>query len=142
LFRSRFVPELADGVAISPSAGTFVEHVLLMSDEKRTNHDVMQRAAERPITGTGATSTIAASGGLDVPGREIHPTQDVTANSTREPFPGEREVDTLMPTTQGIMAGTGYGDEAPASDLTNTMDETTKREHAREGGGGNGGHRG
>ena len=119
-----------------------VEHDSRMADEKRTNHDVMQRAAERPITGMGATSTIAASGGLDIPGREIHPSQDVTASSRRESFPGERELDTLVPTTHGIIGGTGYGDEAPGSNLADTMDEATKREHTREGGGGNGGHRG
>ena len=113
-----------------------------MADEKRTNHDVMQRAAERPITGAEETTTVAASGGLDIPGREFHPSHDLTSSNTREPFPGERELDTLMPTTHGIIGGTGYGDEAPASNLSDTMDEATRREHAREGGGGNGGHRG
>lgn len=37
-------------------------------DDKRMNHDVMKRASERPLSGPGATDTVAASGGLERPG--------------------------------------------------------------------------
>jgi hypothetical protein len=32
-------------------------------------HDVMQRASELPVAGPAATKTLAASGGLELPGR-------------------------------------------------------------------------
>jgi hypothetical protein len=32
------------------------------------NHDVMQRASELPVEGAAATDTLAASGGLELPG--------------------------------------------------------------------------
>ena len=34
----------------------------------RMNHDVMRLASERPVEGPAATDTLAASGGLEVPG--------------------------------------------------------------------------
>jgi hypothetical protein len=35
----------------------------------RMNHDVMRRASEMPLHGAAGTDTLAASGGLDLPGR-------------------------------------------------------------------------
>lgn len=52
--------------------GTVVEHDPLMADNKQMNHDVMREASQRPIEGAGATDTVAASGGLEVPGHEDH----------------------------------------------------------------------
>jgi hypothetical protein len=51
-----------------------------------------------------------------------------------ERIPGERDSDTAMHSEPGIMAGTGYGENIPA-DQPHTLDERTRRERAREGGG-------
>jgi hypothetical protein len=98
--------------------------------DKWMNHDVMQRAAERPITGEGATATVAASGGLEVPGRELHGLTDVVASSGHELIPGEREQDTAL------MMSHAFGEEQAGFDIESTLDEETRHEHAREGGGG------
>ena len=37
----------------------------------RMNHDVMKRASEQPVSGPAATDTLAASGGLEVPGHAL-----------------------------------------------------------------------
>jgi hypothetical protein len=46
-----------------------------------------------------------------------------------ERIPGERERDTLVPLSHP------FGEELQGSDLANTMDERTRREHELEGGG-------
>ena len=51
-----------------------------------------------------------------------------------ERIPGERESDTAMPSTPGIMGGTGYGENLPANQ-PDSMDERTRQEKAIEGGG-------
>ena len=38
-------------------------------DGGRMNHDAMRRAAELPVEGPAATDTVAASGGLELPGQ-------------------------------------------------------------------------
>ena len=37
----------------------------------RMNHDVMRRASEMPVKGAPGTDTLAASGGLELPGRVL-----------------------------------------------------------------------
>jgi hypothetical protein len=37
----------------------------------RMDHDAMRRAAELPVTGPAASDTLAAGGGLDLPGRAL-----------------------------------------------------------------------
>ena len=39
----------------------------------RMNHEVMRRAAEMPVEGAPGTDTLAASGGLELPGRVTQP---------------------------------------------------------------------
>jgi len=51
-----------------------------------------------------------------------------------EPIPGERDPETAMPSEPGIIAGTGYGDNIPAGSAI-PLDEETRREIARAGGG-------
>lgn len=101
----------------------------------RMTHDVMHRAAEMPIEGGGAPNTLAASGGLELPGGVAHGHPHEQHDATEEePIPGERERNTATHSERGIIAGTGYGENIPA-DQPDTMDEVTHREHAREGGG-------
>ena len=38
-------------------------------DGGRMNHEAMRRASELPVDGAAATDTLAASGGLELPGR-------------------------------------------------------------------------
>jgi hypothetical protein len=62
-------------------------------------HELMREAALRPITGPASTDTLAASGGLELPAHESHPSTPSTAHAedtrAREPIPGERDVTTL-----------------------------------------------
>jgi hypothetical protein len=39
----------------------------------RMDHEVMRRASELPVEGAAATDTLAASGGLELPGRVAQP---------------------------------------------------------------------
>jgi hypothetical protein len=41
-------------------------------DGGRMNHETMRRASELPVEGAPATETVAASGGLELPGRMGH----------------------------------------------------------------------
>jgi hypothetical protein len=44
---------------------------------ERMDHEKMRRASELPVTGPAATDTLAASGGLELPGRAAEgPTPD------------------------------------------------------------------
>ena len=99
----------------------------------RMDHEVMRRASELPVTGAPATDTLAASGGLELPGGGAagSATNDATIE---EPIPGERDSATAADSERGIIAGTGYGENIPA-EQADTMDERTHAEHAREGGG-------
>jgi hypothetical protein len=54
-----------------------------------------------------------------------------------ERIPGERESDTAMPSTDGIIAGTGYGENIPPNQ-PDSLDERTRHERAIEGGGSEG----
>jgi hypothetical protein len=70
-----------------------------MADDKRMNHDVMREASERPLEGAAATDTVAASGGLEVPGQENRgntPAQRKDrAASEREPAPTAASIDKM-----------------------------------------------
>jgi hypothetical protein len=109
----------------------------------RQDHDVMRAAAMRPISGPASTDTLAAGGGLDVPGREPHP-ELATAGSggdaarlqdCHERIPGERDATTLTHRESGAIGGQFAGADIPAPDPSSWMDERTAFEHAREGGG-------
>jgi hypothetical protein len=51
-----------------------------------------------------------------------------------ERIPGERDPGTEMDSDVGIMAGTGYGENIPPAQ-SDTLDERTREERMREGGG-------
>lgn len=53
----------------------------------------------------------------------------------REPFPGERESDTLTGTEPGAVGGVGFGQDVPSVDSDLTMDRETVRQREIEGGG-------
>lgn len=105
----------------------------------RQDHEAMLAAAQRPVAGPAASPTLAASGGLEVPGRA----PDRAArhappprSSRAEPIPGERDPSTLTHREPGAMGGRFSGDDTPPPDPRAWLDEETAREHRREGGGG------
>ncbi len=62
----------------------------------RQDHDAMRAGSLRPVNGPASTDTLAASGGLELPGGERH-AEDVAAESpVHEPIPGERDASTQM----------------------------------------------
>ena len=108
----------------------------------RQDHDVMRATAMRPVTGPASTDTLAAGGGLDVPGREAHPELAMPADrSTADPgdhhemIPGERDATTLTHREPGAIGGQFSGADTPSPDPSAWLDEKTAFEHAKEGGG-------
>jgi hypothetical protein len=67
--------------------GTLVEDPNAMADDsKRMNHDVMHEASRRPLeVDEGATDTVAASGGLELPGKEGRATRGSPRRRARVP---------------------------------------------------------
>ncbi len=59
----------------------------------RMNHDVMDRASRLPVTGPAATDALAASGGLDLPGRALE-------GSTPEQQQDRADTEQVPPPTQ------------------------------------------
>lgn len=102
----------------------------------------MRDAAMRPVVGGASTDTVAAAGGLEVPGREPRSTVALADRLPHRPelvmIPGERDASTLTHREAGAVSGQFAGADIPGTpDLT--MDEQTARERAREGGGREGG---
>jgi hypothetical protein len=66
-------------------------------DGGRMNHDAMRRASELPVEGPAATDTLAASGGLERPGRVMQRASDDQqadrANAEREYPPTAASID-------------------------------------------------
>jgi hypothetical protein len=108
----------------------------------RQDHDVMHDAAMRPMTGPASTDSMAASGGLEMPGGESHPELAHTApadSNTHHPheiIPGERDASTLTHREPGAVGGRFAGADVPSPDPHEWLDDDTAREHALEGGGG------
>jgi hypothetical protein len=108
----------------------------------RQDHDVMHDAAMRPVSGPASTDSLAASGGLEIPGRESHPElahtapADSSAHHPHEMIPGERDATTLTHREPGAVGGRFAGADVPSPDPHEWLDEQTAREHALEGGGG------
>ena len=73
---------------------------------ERMDHEKMRRASETKVTGPAATDTLAASGGVELPGRAKEP-------AVPEPIPGEHDHTTEAPTQPGIVGTTGYGADLP-----------------------------
>jgi hypothetical protein len=102
----------------------------------------MRAAAMRPVSGPASTDTLAAGGGLDVPGREPHPELAAAGDRTalgagehHEMIPGERDVTTLTHREPGAIGGQFAGGDTPSPDPSTWLDDQTAFEHAREGGG-------
>jgi hypothetical protein len=103
----------------------------------------MREAATRPIAGPASTDTLAAIGGLDVPGREPHahdpgsPSRGGAASHGGESalIPGERDASTLTHREPGAVGGQFAGADIPAASPQGWMDERTASDHAHEGGG-------
>lgn len=95
----------------------------------------MRRAAELPLNGPAASDTLAASGGLELPGRERSPVPAPVAGEGYEPIPGEHDHTTEALTPPAIVGSTGFGADLPASNTDPTLDDETKRQIRWEGGG-------
>ena len=110
---------------------------------ERMDHEKMRVASELPITGPAATDTLAASSGLELPGREIAaapaepPREEATKpdEPTNEPIPGEHDHTTEMPTQPGIVGTTGFGEDLPATETDPTLTEEGRQQNRWEGGG-------
>ena len=62
----------------------------------RQDHDAMRAGALRPVEGPASTDTLAASGGLELPGGERNTERVATESPVHEPIPGERDASTQM----------------------------------------------
>jgi hypothetical protein len=65
-------------------------------NQGRQDHDAMRAGALRPIEGPAGSETLAASGGLELPGGERRTEHVVAASPKHEPIPGERDPSTQM----------------------------------------------
>ena len=97
-------------------------------------HEVMQADASRPVTGPASTNTLAAGGGLEVPGREPHPYVVEHETMSHEPIPGERDPATLTTREPGAI-GTLSGSQLPQTDARALLSEDDIEELRRDGGG-------
>jgi hypothetical protein len=104
----------------------------------RQDHEAMRQGAMRPVSGPAATDDLAASGGLEIPGRERHPEASGAPAGPvqRELIPGEREIDTLTHREPGAIGGQFTGEDTPAPRRSDWLAEETAIERALEGGGG------
>jgi hypothetical protein len=93
----------------------------------------MQANASRPLTGPASTSTLAACGGLDAPGRELHPYAVGHETLSHEPIPGERDRETLTAREPGAM-GTFSGAQLPRADPQARLTEDEIEGFRRDGG--------
>jgi hypothetical protein len=92
----------------------------------------------RAVTGPASTDTLAAGGGLELPGGEEHEVRLDTEAPAPEPIPGEHDATTLTHRQPGAMGGQFAGADIPAADGGHMMDADTARLHRQEGGGGSG----
>jgi hypothetical protein len=97
-------------------------------------HQVMQADASRPVTGPASTNTLAAGGGLEVPGREPYPRVVQHETLSHEPIPGERDPETLTAREPGAI-GTLSGAELPRTDAQALLSADDIEELRRDGGG-------
>lgn len=94
----------------------------------------MREAAQLPIAGPASTDTLAASGGLELPGHRAHEGRAADTVAA-EPIPGERDVSTITQRQPGAFGGRFTGGGAPPVDPTHVMDEATMHDRKIEGGG-------
>jgi hypothetical protein len=98
------------------------------------NHDVMRADASRRLTGPASTDTLAAGGGLELPGREPDASAVTRETLAHEPIPGERDPGTLTTREPGAM-GTASGAERPPADAAASLSADDIEELRRDGGG-------
>ena len=108
-----------------------------LTDVPEQNHEAMRAAAMRTVSGPAATPTVAAGGGLDVPGAEpgapAVPIVGIDRADAHEPIPGERDGTTLTHREPGAMGGAFNGADNVSGDAGLTDDD--RAELFREGGG-------
>ena len=109
------------------------------TDVPEQTHEAMRAAASRPISGPAATSTLAASGGLELPGGERRDREALTVGMNEqpphEPIPGERDTTTLTHREVGAIGGAFNGEDNVTSNVDTLLDDRVRRELVREGGG-------
>jgi hypothetical protein len=95
----------------------------------------MRAASMTPVSGGPATTNVvAASGGLDLPGRNpVHIRPTATPSAIPEPIPGERDPTNLTHREPGAM-GVALDADVPQP-TTSLMDEQTLHDREVEGGG-------
>ena len=97
----------------------------------------MRAASMQPVSGPASTDDLAASGGMQVPGREphgAHVTPD-TISPAHEPIPGERDASTAMHRQPGAMGGHFAGGDNAIGNTDETLTDAGREEAARNGGG-------
>ena len=95
----------------------------------------MRAASMTPVTGGASTDSLADSGGLNVPGRDVHrPLTVPTQSAVPEPIPGERDPTTLTHREAGAM-GSYTGAELPSPRPGAVLDQETANDRILEGGG-------
>jgi hypothetical protein len=109
------------------------------TDVPEQTHDAMRAAALRPMSGSGAAQTLAAGGGLEVPGGEARGIEGsiigMGDTGPHEPIPGERDGDTLTHREPGAIGGAFNGQDNLPAPVDGLMDQQTVRDRVLEGGG-------
>jgi hypothetical protein len=101
----------------------------------KQDHDTMRAASSFPVSGPAEADTLAASGGLDVPGREPHPIGPDAHAASHEMIPGERDAGTLTFREPGAIGGQFNGADLPQTPIDAMLDDDTIHDHEIEGGG-------
>ena len=85
----------------------------------------MREAAQRPVTGAASLDSLAASGGLEIPGHRPQVARPYVQPVQPEPIPGERDRSTLTGRQAGAIGGRPSGGDTPPADANSLMDEAT-----------------
>jgi hypothetical protein len=108
------------------------------TDVPEQTHETMRAAAQRPVSGPAATDTLAAGGGLELPGREECtsevPIVGIDHDNAHEPIPGEHDATTLTHRPAGAVGGAANGTPSVPTEV-DALHDDTRRERVREGGG-------
>ena len=111
------------------------QHEATPPAEGRQDHYAMRADAMRAVTGPAGTETLAAGGGLELPGHEEHESRLDTAAPAPEPIPGDRDASTLTHREPGAIGAPIGGADVPTPNPDTWMDSETARLHRIEGGG-------
>src|SRR5688572_9739652 len=82
----------------------------------RQDHYAMRADAMRAVTGPASTDTLAAGGGLELPGHDEHEIRLDTEAPAPEPIPGERDGTILTHREPGAFGGDIAGGATPSPD--------------------------